>query len=321
MAETTSEQFELQYDPIERSASSAAEPSPAAPPPPQPKHSAYLVRMAREFGASDEQIDAASDEQLHGFIEHNQREALRLAREYQASERIMRQQDRPLPESRPEPEPDEYDPKWSEGEYDPIVKKGIEWASQAQKKWRDHKVEEKLKRLEELEERLNKREQADQQEKLNKYYDQLDSLFASRPDIFSKHTRHTVGQDANELEKRRAIVNSVTAKLQEPGSVEEKFNRVVNAIYGAKREPEPAYGEMPAGAPAPRTGPPRAANGRFTRQQLEEEWGEAGLHQPTNYEPGPEPRGEKKAIKTAARMLREQGLVDEQDLTADHFLD
>lgn len=272
-------------------AADASLPAPAEPA--APKHSGRLVRMARDLGLSDEEINSTPTEQLDDIVYHLNRQALQSAREASRTETFHQSQDRrAAPQEEPvAPEaPDEYGLDLDESQYAPGLVRALKEVAGKSKR----EIEALQKQVRSLEEREKNR----QQESVTR---QLDRLFekADKPTLFGKGGRHELAAEGPEYMRRIAVLSAMD-RMKE-GTLAEKFQRAVTMLYGQAPQPsEPANGNQ------------------LSDQQ--KRWNDAALAKPTQRQ-SEEPKGEAKALKSAARYMRENGIGDADDMTEEGFLD
>lgn len=135
------------------------------------------------------------------------------------------------------------------------------------------------------------------------------SLFGSKPIA-------ELQPDSQEYKLRLFLWEQVK---DQPGPVRQKLAAAAEKFFGRLAgAPAPAAEPAPKPQPLPQRGP----DGRFlggVLPQRREDWQHAGLARPTQRAGAAEPPGERKALQTAARVMRERGLGDEE--SADGFLD
>ncbi len=135
-----------------------------------------------------------------------------------------------------------------------------------------------------LKQRLDRMEGLEAQRLGQDLTQQCDRAFARHASILGKGDYHAIKQGSPEMTRRAAVI-ALARSFEGADSVDAKIDRAVQILYGT------------AGAAAPaETATPQA-----------EEWRRGGVARPTHRAPSAEPPGEQKAMRTAARILREAG--------------
>lgn len=262
---------------------------------PEPiKHSSRLIRMAQDLGISEEEIQKTPSDQLDEVVYHLNKQALELAREQSRERSILGATERnaagaprmdpPFPPA-PETETDPFD-VWAKdaGLYPELL-------GELQRMRSDLK---ELKALKGEFGEIRNHHRARMQETLT---EQLDRAFARHEAILGKGTRAQIKDGSPEHLKRMAVLGLVE-KDTSKAPLQDKIDKVVKALYGSAAPQAPVDDIL---------------------AQRREQWNGAGLAMPTNRSGGTEPKGDKKAMATAHRMMKEQGLLDEEN--TDGFLD
>ena len=253
------------------------------------KHPSSLIKMALDLGLSDDEIAGTSGDQLSQVVYHLNKQAMKLAGEYSQERALSTATDRVAgdrtvrtdPAVPPAPEQDEFD-AWA-------TQAGLypELLSELQR------LRSEVKELKTLKGEFNDiktHHQAQQRETLT---EQLDRAFSRHENVLGKGRRSEIKDGSPEHLKRMAVLGLVE-KDSTKAPLQDKIDRVVKALYGEPQVPD-------------------------VLQQRREMYNGAGLAQPTQRLGGTEPKGDKKAMATAHRMMKEQGLLDET--TNDDFLD
>lgn len=249
-------------------------------------HPAYLVRIAKQLGFTEEEIQGIPPETLGlavakvqetklaerrvDSIERTQHEAASQARQSAA--------DQPIPPQKEEPFElpiEEYDDKLVN------VLKRLDRENKAMRA--------ELNQLRNVE--INR-----QQESLTQ---KMDRLFAEKKDQYGEQPGKKLAKDSPEMHRRLAVL-SLMERLG-PGDPEELFAKAHTAIYGTSKPAEPK--------------PDKDLEAR------KKQWEEAGVSRPTHRTGAPEPNGRAKAVQSVAEAMRDLGAAGSEDSTSpDEFL-
>ena len=132
--------------------------------------------------------------------------------------------------------------------------------------------------------------------------EECDQFFAANEATFGKGRYHEIRQDSPEMIRRSAVI-SLARTLNGP-TVATRLAKAHALLYGAT----PGEPPQPSATKAPATTPEA------------EEWRRGGLARPTHRGPTAEAPGPQKAMKTAARILKEAGGGDNGTDDNDGFL-
>ena len=120
----------------------------------------------------------------------------------------------------------------------------------------------------------------------------LDRVFEQIDDTrFGAGPMRGLAAGSDERQRRQAIVNQANQSKQ--GTLEQRAQAAYKLIYGEK--------------PAPAKAAP-------ILDERRKEWNAAGLARPTQRSGSPEPKGVKKAVDTVARIMKEHGQLDDEEL-------
>ncbi len=263
-------------------------------------HSPRLVRMAKDLGLDDGEIESIPAERLDEIVYHLNKQALSQARTNSiertlagATERniVSQQPDPAVPAAQPT---DEFDLGIDEAQYDPGLIKAIKAMGQRQ--------EAKIKELESQLKVVNERQ-----------VQRTNETTANRIDrAFGKHAAHLGTAKGSELEEgsrdyqRRIAILTMVDRNKSKASLEAKIDQAVSALYG-----EPAA--TPKKTQASAINDELEARGR--------EWNAGALARPTQRQPTDMPNGSRKAEKSVAAALAEIGAAGDGEPGAEDFLD
>ncbi len=254
---------------------------------PESPHSpapAYLVRMAKHAGFTDEEIQGIPPEALglavaavherrrEDVVERTHHEAADKARQGAASPPVPPQADEPF-----ELPAEEYDDKLLN-----VLKR----------------QDKELKTLRQEIAQLRNVEVSRQNETLTQ---KIDRLFdeSKADDRFGKGPGKKLAKDSPEMKRRLAVLREM--ETLGPGDIEENFEKAVTTLYGAAPKPKPA--------------PEKELEAR------KEEWNRSGVARPTHRVGAPEQNGRGKAISAVEAKLKEMGAAGQDDTTSpDEFL-
>ncbi len=255
----------------------AVPPVPDATPEP-PKHSARSIRLAKEFGLSQQQIDAATPAELEEELYARNMEVLGALRARMSEPRTP-----PQTPAAPAPD-DEFDLKMTaeeEAEWDPkhlkVLKKSLEAA----------------KRVKQLETQLNEQKQEELGRQASARIEAYDTAFATREDVFGKGAVTEVDPQSTEYQRRVAIgrmVESDTSHL----SLAKKIDKAIKVMYGDTAPATKKAAEVDAKVEANKN---RFKNGTVAK--------------PTHRASRDLPKGEERALKTLSEKFHENGWTDD----------
>lgn len=265
---------------------------PPAPAPTKHEHSRRSILEAKRAGFSQEEIDSTPPDVLEDRLYEKHLELLARLESYAQQQDQIRQH-APSPPPSPPPEPEE-EISFAEGEMDPRFQKLAERLKAKSQKLNDLEAQNKA-----ILEKQTASEKREQEREIREKVGALDRFFNSLPADygFGKGSIRTIGKEAGL--KRKAVVDALATY----GTSEENFwdtyessgNEAVKALFGALT-PAPTL----ANAYKPNDGKPRAADGKFTKEQ----WDAAGAAVPTE-RLDDEPPSTAKAVKNAEAKLAE----------------
>lgn len=177
---------------------------PVKPTPATPQHPSYLLRQAADLGIPQEDIEAASTDQLGQLVYHLSRQA--LSRGSTAA-----------PAPVPQPEEVDYDLGLKDEDYDPALLGAMK------KLARDH-----AKQLKEIRAELDGYKQADQQRQTNERYDSINSAIDKLGDARLGQT-DALTAGSPEITRRRAIYNEACLLAGEGASLRQQLARLDEA--------------------------------------------------------------------------------------------
>ena len=270
-------------------------PPEAAPSP----HSPRLVRMAKDLGLDDGEINSIPAERLDEIVYHLNKQALSQARTSSIERTLAGATERPLASQQPDPAaaavvPADDDLGLDEAQYDPGLLKAfkkLQDAGQASAK--------KIKELEGQLQQVTQRQAA-----------RANETMANRIDrAFVKHKAHVgegrgaeLAEGSREYQRRIAILTMVD-RDKGKGSLEAKIDKAVSDLYGEARRPPVTVLPDPLEA----------------RRQA---WNDGTLARPTQRQPSDLPNGSRKAERSVAAALAEMGVAEESgEAGADDFLE
>ncbi len=269
-------------------------PPPAPPPAPVSKHSARLTRLATNLGMTQAEINGYSPDELLRETQAAQIEFAHVATINRNRESVEQFNRAPKPPEPPVEEPIDLGLGEDEAEFDPRL---IGVMKNIVKQNRDLQKE-----LKETQGRIVARE-------AETVYDHLDRRFSEKANIFGQGRRGEVQRQSREFKRRAAFVEILKGMQDKPGSLDQKFDFVYDALYGTDPAPttEPPVEPAPEPEPPKPTPPRHPDTGRFTAQ----EWNDAALARPTQRRGSQEPKGPNRAVKAVAAKMRENGTLDE----------
>lgn len=318
---TLAEQYELgdvghdpDADPVETATVTAAPggkagESPSPPPPSpatsaapaaRPKHSRITLRQATDLGVPQELVDSSTPEQLDEYVYLLNRQRLEFSLERDrlgAADRPAGGKKEPgrapAPAATPEEGEGDIDLGLDEEQYDPGLISAIKKVAGT--------LRQENRQLRQQVEALVTSERARVTETQNQTIDRLfRELGPTHEATFGRGSRLEVGAASPEFSRRMAVLALVERMTE--GTLPERFQRAVTTLFGDGKA------VAPAAAPAV----PAAQPG------LAERWAQGGTARPTHRTTA-EPPGERKAVATAGRIMRENGLISDGDLSEDDF--
>jgi hypothetical protein len=275
---------------------------------PQPgRHSPRLVAMAVDYGIPENEIKEMLPLELERHVLYLHKQALQISRDNNR-QRLLQSggdaldpmispvQDTPQPQPTQQPRrqapPPEDEFTFDPADYDPNVAKALGIV-------RDQAKE--IKQLKQMVQGLARNEQIRQFETAAQH---LDRRFAEREEVFGKGTVRSIDPNSLHATRRRAVVALLDQFKGQPGTFDEKYDRIVSELYGAGEEPERETSRTP----------------RIVRED-EDEWARGGVARPTHREARNEPKGFERAVKAVSDKMRELELNGESgDLPPDSFL-
>ncbi len=236
------------------------------------RHAAHTLQMARDMGLSEEEIDQAPPEELGRVVYHLNRQALTGAMQRAQMADLERGKPKAEPAS-PAAEPPADDLGLNEAEYDPGLLKVI--------KQQQAKIKEMEAALKEV--------KTFQQDRVRESVEsRWDRALQKHEAIVGKGPSRNLSRDSPEIIKRRAVWQMVEGMAQKPGTVEEKIDRAVQALFGSS--------------------PPASEPSQESREQ--QLWREGGLALPTHRQPLAEGQGVGAARKAVAAYMKENSLAN-----------
>jgi hypothetical protein len=287
--------------PVAETSADAQTPGPTPEPTPAPEapardasgrfvrkgHPAHLVRMAKDLGFSEADINDSNLDLLQERVYYAHREALAEARGRQAAvSQFQGQFQQQGPQARQLGDlngaaldhPGQNGPMGNlpheaidESQYDPGLIALIKQHSTKQ-----------AQRIEQLESTIKQMQARNQARWQQTVAQKLDSFFATHPEIYGAGQGAGMQKNGREYLRRRA---AIAAAEQMQGTIEERIAAAHDSLFGTATN----------GSSAPSTPPARPA-------AEEQAWAEAALARPTNRAPQPEPNGRSKAIKSVSRL-------------------
>ena len=129
---------------------------------------------------------------------------------------------------------------------------------------------------------------------------ECDRAFAKHEEIMGKGRGLEMSDDDPNLIRRKAAL--ALAHTIKQGTIPQRIDRAVEILYGNANVG-------------------RTASRPSQVSEAAREWQEGGLARPTQRAGSAEAPGERKAMQTAARIMKEQGTLEDDDMTKDGFLD
>lgn len=330
MPEPTANPFEFnpEYDaefdaPIEQEAkpqevaakpAGVVAPSPAATGTEAPKHNPMTLHFAKEFGFDDAEIAELTPKELDTAVRLAHKTMLKTSQEFRRNE------DRTKP---PEPAPVVAPPP-PKPEEDDLAEFGDEVAPRVLEAIRKGRTADK-KRIEELQAKVDAVEGERQAAHRERLFDAVDAEFAKMPAALKKLIgeggRADIADQPLAHAVRKHILAMAEADRTEGETFAQKMHKAAKALVPAGAEEElPIADEIPEPAPA-KPAPAKTPDGRFASKPVAEreaEWKQAGAAKPTQRE-APLPKGERRAMATAKKIMLAAGMLDEADVPADAF--
>jgi hypothetical protein len=266
--------------------------------------------MAVDYGIPENEIKEMLPLELERHVLYLHKQALQISRDNNRQRllqgggdaldpMISPVQDAPQPQPTQQPRrqapPQEDEFTFDPADYDPNVAKALGIV-------RDQAKE--IKQLKQMVQGLARNEQIRQFETAAQH---LDRRFAEREEVFGKGTVRSIDPNSLHATRRRAVVALLDQFKGQPGTFDEKYDRIVSELYGAGEEPAPK--------------PSRTRMGVGIAAGTEEEWEQGAVARPTHRETRNEPKGVERAVKAVADKMRELELNGESgDLPPDSFL-
>lgn len=269
-----------------------------------PKHEAFLVQQAEEYGYSPEDIDEMSPAALRRVItQHRNHQRLlteQFTKQYSLDQNKVRQ---PVEAPKP-PEEDAIDLGLDEAQYDPQL-------IQAMKKLAGARNAE----IKELRQKLDERDQRDQQREGLRLESIIDNAFSSMGDKFEKVFGRGAGRDVSQNDqagyrRRLAVLRDaqINAQNMTPAQIKAKIRDSIELMFPGTAE---AYAEV--------TQDKKVTNGTLSPRITPEQWSEGSVARPTQRR-GEEPKGDAKAIKNLTARMKEASEVMPDSEEMDGFL-
>lgn len=283
-----------------------------------PKHTALSVSFAKDFGYTDAEIAAMTPGELDAAVRAAHKAMLRTSQDFRRNEpREPAPAAAPAPsETKAEPEADK-DPLDDLGEFDEKLVGAIKKSRE-----RDRAEIDKLRK--ELDGSKASQEAAARES----VYNAVDAEFAKMPKavkaLIGEGDRNSIENGSFEHSNRKAILKAAEADTAAI-PFEQKMHKAALALAGKLKaalgvpdEPEADLGDEYEAAPKVQT---KDASGKFAKlpkEDREAAWKEAPVAKPTSRE-SPLPKGEKKAMQTARRVMLSMGVLNEDDMPEGSF--
>lgn len=253
-------------------------------------HPNYLVRQAAELGISDEEMQTTPSDMLGDLVYHLGRQALKLTRDHSVQSTLQsateRQQTPGVPPGTPGP-PAEPELLALGEEYDPKIRQLADL------------VRSQGETIRQLQGRLDEVHGVQQAAIHRSVTERVDGFFTQHTAVYGEgnfeQAKKKYGENSPQMKRRNAAADLVRSLGKEPGTLEEKLAKAHAELFSFQEQPPPAT-------------PESQRNGLPTREQ---QWNGGALARPTQRGSTHEPPGERKAVQTAARLMREQGLLDD----------
>ncbi len=281
-------------------------PKPETPPPaPAPKHSDRVLRLAKHFNISQQEIDSSSTDQLLREVQAAQLEhATAMAQQSQnrVPESAGQRQQTPAPDSQTEPE-------WTIGEWtDPEGKKS-KFEEMVDPVFASY-LKQQHETIRQLQKQVEGLTQAHRHQTAMTTAERFDKKFAGNESRYGKGTVRDIQRGTPEAIRRTTLVGIVHQLAQADPSIpiETLFDRADAILYG-ESAPVPTTEPTPSRQPPPQN----PLNGRFVSPA---EWDGAALAKPTHRSPQDEPLGDRRALRNLNKKLVEKG-IDPNAITVD----
>jgi len=266
-----------------------------------PKHEAYLVQQAEEFGYGPEDIEELSPQALRRVITQH-RNHQRLIADQFSKQHAIDQNKVHVPVEAPKTEDDDIDLGLDEAQYDPQLVAAMKKLARSQSQ-----------EVKSLKAQLAERDQRDQQREGLRLESIIDGAFSSMGDKFEKIFGKGAGRDVSQKDqagyrRRLAVLRDAQINVQNmtPAQIKAKIRESVELMYPDTQE---AYGEVV------KQGASNDAPSRITPEQ----WANGTVAKPTQRK-GEEPKGDAKAIRNLTARMKESSEVMPDSEEMDGFL-
>lgn len=296
-----------------------------------PAHNPMSLRFAKEFDFTDDEIKGMTPKELDAAVTAAHRVWLKTSRDLSRNAIVERGGDKPAAPAAPVAPPSEtkVETKAEEDEYAEFgdlhpqviaaIKKGRD---------KDKAV------IEGLQKKVEEADSIRQAQYREQVFDAVDAEFAKMPaevkNLIGEGNRRELEAGSLQHAVRKHILDTAEKDTDATLTFAQKMHKAAKALVPgvavAKVLPAevgdenlPIAEEIPVVKKAP---PKDTATGRFTSKSQEERevaWEKGGTAIPTHRE-SPLPKGEKKALETARRIMQAKGLLSDEDMPDGAFL-
>lgn len=250
----------------------------------QPKHPAYLVNQAKQFGFSDEEIEEFSQNQLGNTMWRLQQRQEAMRDQSARDRAIVDPPTRQAPPPAPEPEENLTDEGW-----DPELNKRFKILQDQRKEMAALKAE-----IATLKESDKRRVISDEARIIDQCFEKLGADYES---VFGKGSIQDLAPESPERVRRQAA--HLAAIQSNDGSYLSRLHKTAKLMFPPKAK------EVAKPANEYETPPTNGVKPRITQ----EEWDDAALAKPTARKATELPHGEERARRNLAKKLAEQEAV------------
>lgn len=275
----------------------------------KPAHDPFVVELAREYGATDEQIAAMSPAELRGAVQMVRR------REAEAKKA------QPVVEKPAEVDEDDFDLGLKEDDYDPEI-------IRAMKAMKD-RIKQSSKASRELQAKINQYEEREQARHQQAAVESIDAAFEGLGAEYARFIGEGTGRELNqagrpEYRRRMLILTEAgitsLADLPSPKQLAQKLRQAAETLYGVPAAGEsPTYEQAPVGKKTAAR-PQDAETGEFLSDaevQRRERWNAGAVNRPTARTAPPEKPGKTRAERGVAEYLKANGLDQQAGTSTD----
>lgn len=294
--------------------SGAEKPVAAADPP----HLSVYRQLAKREGYEDDEVAAMTADELYRVARMASRKAASDAKpSTRQSESVA-----PVSVAKPEPQSEpEIDLGWGEEEVDGVLTKLSDKNYDPGLVRVLKNIVKENRELRNIVQGIGGHLHAQEQ---NKVFDEIDTLFSQRPELFGSGSRSDIESGSPEHAKRVAVVRLMDelAKTHKELGVKSTFKQrhaqAVHALFGGSAEnlasvevgaPNSAVPQKASRERDPETGH-FLTDAQIERRLRQEAWVRGGVAQPTQREPDELPPGDRKARRGIAKHLAANGHVD-----------